>query len=61
MDDLCEMSKFALVRWVEEESLSAVLSTTIRPGQSVYVGAFGDFKWKGKYYEGEVLALSGEY
>lgn len=55
-----QLPKFALARWVEEESLSAVPTNSVRPGQEVYPGGFGDFKWKTKYYEAEVLALSGE-
>lgn len=34
--------------------------SSARPGQKSYVGTFGDFKWVGKYYEGELLALSDE-
>ena len=30
------------------------------PGDEVYVDAFGEFKWGGKYYEGEILGVSGE-
>ncbi len=52
--------KFALVRWVEEETLSVMSATSLRAGQKMYTGAFADFKWAGKYFEGEVLAVSGE-
>ena len=55
-----QLPQFALVRWVEEDNLSAVSTSSVRPGQTVYIGAFGDFKWKTKYYEAEVLSLSGE-
>lgn len=55
------MGKFILVRWLEEESLSVIPASTARQGQKVYVGVFGDFKWAGKFYEGEVLSLSGKF
>ena len=51
---------FLLVRWIDEENLSVVPDTAARKGQKVFVGAFGDFKWAGKYYEGEVLGVSGK-
>ena len=54
------MSKYALVRWVGEETLSVVLSsTTARKSEKVYSGSFTEFKWGGKQYEAEVLKLSG--
>ena len=53
------MPKYALVRWVGEETLSVVLLTTARKTEKVYSGSFTEFKWGGKYYEGEVLKLSG--
>ena len=52
--------KFILVRWLEEETLSVLTSTSVRQGQKSYVGALGDFKWGGKFFEGEVLSLSGK-
>ena len=51
---------FILVRWLEEENLSVLQATAPRPGDKVYVGAFGEYKWGGKYYEGEILGVSGE-
>ena len=35
-------------------------ATAARPDVKVYVGVFRDFKWAGKYYEGEILGISGE-
>lgn len=52
--------KFCLLRWLAEEQVSVVPSSSIRPGQKCYVGAIGEFKWQGKFYEGEVLKLSGQ-
>ena len=51
--------KFALVRWTGEETLSVVAAISVRHGLEVHVGVFRDFKWAGKFYEGEVLSLSG--
>ena len=34
--------------------------TSARRGDKTFVGAFCDFKWAGKFYEGEVLVISGE-
>ena len=36
-------------------------ATAVRAGDKVYVGAFGQYKWGGKFYDGEVLGLSREY
>ena len=51
---------FILVRWLEEENLSVLQATAACPGDKVYVGAFGEYKWGGKYYEGEILGVSGK-
>lgn len=40
--------------------MSVIPTTSIKPGQTAYTGALGDFKWLGKYYEEEVLGISGE-
>ena len=40
--------------------LSVCSTSAIQVGQSAYMGEFGDFKWGGKFYEGEVLQMSGE-
>ena len=55
------MSKFVLVRWMEEETLSVMGATSVKNGQEIYRGAIADFKWGGKtFYEGEILAMSGK-
>ena len=52
--------KFCLLRWLgDDEQVSVVLSSSIRPGQKCYTGAHGEFKWQAKYYEAEVLKMSG--
>lgn len=53
--------KYILVRWIDEENLSVLPVSAIHPGQTVSHGAFGEFKWGGKYYEGEILGVSGEF
>ena len=51
---------FMLVRWIGEESLSVIPATENRNGDTPIVGRCGEFKWGGKFYEGEILALSGK-
>ena len=51
---------FILVCRVKDETLSVLPATAIRPGEKVYIGAFSSFKWAGKFYDGEVLGVSGE-
>ena len=53
------MPSFVLLRWIGEESMSVRPQSTIKKGHKVFLGAFTYFKWGGKYYEAEVLALSG--
>ena len=62
------MSKYTLVRWLGEETLSVMPANSVRSTHSsnVYPGGIADFKWGGgggggKYFEGEILALSGKY
>jgi len=50
---------YLLMRWVEDESLSIISSTAARSADKLYVGATGDFKWSGRFYNGEVLGISG--
>lgn len=52
--------KFCLLRWLDGEEVGVVPSTSIRPGQECYCGAVGEFKWQSKYYEAEVLKVSGK-
>lgn len=54
------VGKFCLLRWLNDEQVSVELSSTIRQGQKCYVGAIGEFKWQGKFYEAEVLKTSGD-
>ena len=41
--------KFILVRWLEEENLSVLPTTSARSGEKVHTGAFGQFKWGGGF------------
>ena len=52
--------KFCLLRWIEDETVSVVRADTVKKGMEVYVGAFAEFKWLGKFYEAEVLKISGK-
>lgn len=49
----------ALVRWLGEETLSVVPTTTVREADQIYIGSFVTVKWGGKYYESEILSISG--
>lgn len=50
-----------LVRWTEEdEQVSVIPASTVKPGQEVYVEAVCEFKWLGRYFEAEVLKVSGQ-
>ena len=51
--------KFCLVRWLEEETVSVLPIKSAKDGQKVYQGAYANFKWLGKFYEAEVLKVSG--
>ena len=51
--------QYMLVRWIGEETLSVLPSCKSRGGDIPIVGLTGDFRWSGRYYEGEILALSG--
>ena len=53
-------TEFALVRWVDEESVGVMPTSAVRSGQKVYVGSFADMKYNGKYYEVEILKISGK-
>lgn len=52
---------YCLVRWTEEdEQVSVIPASTVKPGQEVYVEAVCEFKWLGRYFEAEVLKVSGQ-
>ena len=52
---------FVLVIWIEEENLSVLPESASRTGKREYLGAIGEFKWCGNYYEGETLGISTKY
>ena len=52
---------FALVRWVEEESVGVMPLSAVRSGQKAFVSAIVEMKFKSMYYEAEILKISGEY
>ena len=58
---MAQKGKYCLVRWVDEETVSVVLTTSVREEQRVEVAGIYHFKWSGKYYKGEVLKISGIY
>ena len=54
-------AKYILVRWIEDETLSIRPSSAVSKGINASVGALGDIKFGRVYYQGEILAISGEY
>ena len=57
---MSKTNSFVLLRWLLDEKISIEPISSARKGTNVYTGVFGDFKWAGKYYEAEVLKMSGE-
>ena len=53
-------SSFLLLRWLIDEKVSIMPFSSAKKGTKVYTGVFGEFKWSGKFYEAEVLKISGE-
>lgn len=51
--------RFALTRWLIDESVGVVPLTAAKKGQTPHVGAFLDMKYLGKFYEAEILKISG--
>ncbi len=52
---------FLLVRWMEDETVGVVPVTAVKKGQEFDVGAYVETKFKKKFYESEVLKISGKY
>ena len=52
---------FLLVRWTSDESVGVVPLSAVRPGQKSFVGAIVDMKYQSKYYEAEILKISGKH
>lgn len=52
---------FALVRWLEEESVGVMPLSAVRSGQKTFVSAIVQMKYQGRYYEAQILEISGEY
>lgn len=53
--------KFALVRWIEEESVGVMPAGAAPKGEDLYVGCLTKMKWGNgkKLYDVEILKLSG--
>lgn len=52
--------KVCLVKWIEEDSVGIVPLDHIQKGQRADVGAVAEFKYLKKYYDAEVLKVSGK-
>ena len=54
--------EFALVRWIEEESVGVMPSSSAPKGVKLYPGLKTKMKWKvKKFYDVEILKVSSEY
>jgi len=49
-----------LIRWIEDESLTPLPAANNRAGDPPVIGRTGEFKFGTDYYDGEILAMSGE-
>ena len=54
------LKKFAVVRWVDEESVGVMPLSAVRSGQKPYVGSFVEMKYQSKYYEAEILKIDSK-
>ena len=51
---------YLLVRWIEEDSVGVMPSTTLKKGQMASVGMTTELKYNSKFYDAEILKVSGE-
>ena len=51
--------KLALVNWVEEGSVSVMPVSAAKDGDKLYPGSIVSMKFHRKYYEAEILKISG--
>ena len=52
-------SKFVLVSWVEEGSVGVMPLTAARDRDKLHIGVVVPMKFQGKYYDAELLKISG--
>ena len=52
--------KFALVSWLEDDSVGVVPLSAAKDGEKVYPGAMLPIKFQRKYYDAEILKISGK-
>ncbi len=51
---------YLLVRWEEEDSISVMPATSLKKNVSAVVGQTVPLKYRTKYYDAEILKISGE-
>lgn len=51
--------QFALTRWLIDETVGVMPLTAVKKDQKPHVGAYVDMKYLGKFYEAEILKISG--
>ena len=55
----CNGKEFALVRWLEDETVGVMPLSSVKKGYNPFAGATVKMKWRGKReYEAEILKIS---
>ena len=52
--------KFALVNWLEDDSVGVMPLSAAKDGEKVYPGATVSLKFQRNYYDAEILKISGK-
>lgn len=52
---------FCLIHWLQDDQVGVMPEKSIKERQSVSVGSYVECKWGKKFYEAQVLMLSGEF
>ncbi len=52
--------RFMLVRWLVDETVGVMPLTSVKKDHTPRVGAYVEAKYQGKFYEAEILKISGE-
>lgn len=55
------LKKLMLVRWLVDETVGVVPTSTVQKGETVEVGAIAGVKWGSKFYQAEILQISSKW
>ena len=56
-----DSQRFCLLHWLEYDQVGVMPEKAMKNGKVVKVGSFVECKWGKKYYEVQILKLSGEF